>query len=200
MRIANGAFSLADEGTRFTAIDADIGLQADRVDVRRLTMADKDGHTLQVTGGAGVSLAERQVGQVDLRVTSDDFRVLDGNFGRLHLDTDLKVTGGLRALRTEGTMTVRSGRIEVDHVLEELRPAKGPVIDVAPSPASDQPDTGRGDDRGPAARAGGGHGEPARDACGAAGRDRRPARRSSTRWPSTCASPCRTRWSCAATA
>ena len=42
-------------------------------------MADNDGHTLQVTGGAGVSLAERQVGQVDLRVTSDDFRVLDGD-------------------------------------------------------------------------------------------------------------------------
>jgi translocation and assembly module TamB len=139
LRIANGAFSLADEGTRFTALDADIGLQADRVDVRRLTMADKDGHTLQVTGGAGVSLAERQVGQVDLRVTSDDFRVLDGEFGRLHLDTDLKVTGGLRALRTEGTMTVRSGRIEIDHVLEELRPAKGPVIDVAPSPAPANP-------------------------------------------------------------
>ena len=173
LRIANGAFSLADEGTRFTALDADIGLQADRVDVRRLTMADKDGHTLQVTGGAGVSLAERQVGQVDLRVTSDDFRVLDGKFGRLHLDTDLKVTGGLRALRTEGTMTVRSGRIEIDHVLEELRPAKGPVIDVAPSPAADQPHAGRGDDGGPAARAGGGHGEPARDASGAAVGDRR---------------------------
>ena len=139
LRIANGAFSLADEGTRFTAIDADIGLQADRVDVRRLTMADNDGHTLQVTGGAGVSLAERQVGQVDLHVTSDDFRVLDGNYGRIHLDTDLKVTGGLRALRTAGTMTVRSGRIEVDRVLEELRPAKGTVIDPAPSPAPTNP-------------------------------------------------------------
>ena len=139
VRIANGAFSLADEGTRFTAIEADIALQPDRIDVRRLTMADKDGHTLQATGGAGVSLAERQVGQVDLRVTSDDFRVLDGKFGRLHLDTDVKVTGALSALRTEGTMTVRSGRIEVDHVLEELRPTKGAVIDVAPSPAATNP-------------------------------------------------------------
>ncbi|MEO5823448.1 MAG: translocation/assembly module TamB domain-containing protein, partial [Vicinamibacteraceae bacterium] len=132
VRVANGAFTITDEGTQFTAIQADIGLQADRVDVRQLEVADKDGHKLQVVGRAGVSLAERQVGDVDLRVTSDEFSVLDGNFGRLHLDTNVTVKGALRALRAEGTMTVRSGRIEVDHVLEELRPSKGgAVIDVA---------------------------------------------------------------------
>ncbi len=66
-------------------------MQADRVDVRTLQIGDKDGKLLQVTGRAGVSLAERQVGDVDLRVTSDDFSVLDGNFGRLHLDTNVAV-------------------------------------------------------------------------------------------------------------
>jgi translocation and assembly module TamB len=143
VRIANGGFRLTDEGTTFTNIQADIGLQADRVDVRQLQIADKDGHLLQVRGGAGVSLAERRVGNVDLRLTSDDFSVLDGNFGRLHLDTDIAVTGALQSLRADGTITIGSGRIEVDHVLEELRPAKagGAVIDVAaaPSPSPGNP-------------------------------------------------------------
>ncbi len=133
LKVANGAFTLTDEGTTFTNIQADIGLGEDCVAVRTLQFGDSDGHLLQVTGGAGVSLADRQVGQVDLRVTSTDFTVLDGNFGRLHLDTNVAVTGSLTALSAEGAITVRSGRIEVDHVLEELRPAKagGAVIDVA---------------------------------------------------------------------
>jgi autotransporter translocation and assembly factor TamB len=102
-------------------------------------MADKDGKLLQVTGGAGVSLSERRLGDVALHVTSDDFRVLDGDFGRVHLDTDVNVTGALNALKAEGRVTLRSGRVEVDRVLEELRPAKGAVIDVAPAPAATQP-------------------------------------------------------------
>ena len=138
--VANGAFQLTDEGTRFTAIEADIAMQADRVDVRRLQVADKDGHKMQVTGGAGVSLAERQLGQVDLKITSDDFSVLDGEFGRIHLDTDVAVKGALTALRAEGALTVRSGRIEVDRVLEQLRPSKGgAVIDVAAPTTTTQP-------------------------------------------------------------
>ncbi len=143
VRVSNGAFRLTDEGTRFSNIQADIGLQADRVDVRRLQIGDNDGQLLQVTGRAGVSLAQRQVGDIDLRIASDDFSVLDGNFGRLHLDTDLTVTGTLQALRAAGAITVGSGRIEVDQVLEELRPATagGAAIDVAaaPSPSSSTP-------------------------------------------------------------
>ena len=161
-------------------------------------MADNDGHTLQVAGGAGVSLAERQVGQVDLHVTSDNFRVLDGNYGRIHLDTDLKVTGGLRALNG-GHDHRRSGRIEVDRVLENF-PGQGHDVESGAVARADQPHAVRGDNGGLAAGAGGGLGGPARGAGGPAGRDRRPARRSSTRWPWTCASRCRTRWSCAATA
>jgi autotransporter translocation and assembly factor TamB len=139
VRIADGAFALADEGTRFTQLQADVTLQPDRIEVRQLQVADKDGHPLRVTGGAGVSLAERQVGDVDLRVTSDNFRILDGRFGRVHLDTDLRVSGGLSALKAEGTIRIPTGRLEIDRVLEELRPAKGAVIDVAPSPAATQP-------------------------------------------------------------
>jgi autotransporter translocation and assembly factor TamB len=138
VRVANGGFRLTDEGTTFTNIQADIGLQADRVDVRQLQVADKDGHLMQVTGRAGVSLAKRQVGDVDLKVTSDDFSVLDGDFGRLHLDTDVTVSGSLQALRANGAITVGSGRIEVDRVLEELRPAtgSGAIVEVAAAPST----------------------------------------------------------------
>ena len=140
------------------------------------------------------------MGDVDLRVTSDDFSVLDGNFGRLHLDTDVAVTGTLQALRADGTITVGSGRIEVDHVLEELRPAKagGAVIDVAaapsPSPSNPAPSAAVATDFPP---------QPAVAAAGppaapepAPGRGSRSGRRAvdrSTRWRSTCASRSPTR-------
>lgn len=139
VHVSNGAFALAGEGTRFTNIQAQVALSADRVDVRQLEVSDAEGHRLQVAGGAGVSLAQRQVGDVDLKITSEDFRVLDGDFGRLSLDLDVGVRGRLQALRAEGRVDVRTGRIEVDHVLESLRPAKGAVIDVAPSPAPTNP-------------------------------------------------------------
>jgi translocation and assembly module TamB len=138
VRVANGAFRLTDEGTRFSNIQADIGLEADRIAVRQLQIGDQDGHLFQVAGRAGVSLAERRIGDVDLRVTSNDFSVIDGNFGRLHLDTDIAVTGSLQGLRAAGSINIGSGRIEVDNVLEELRPAKadGAVVEVAAAPSA----------------------------------------------------------------
>jgi autotransporter translocation and assembly factor TamB len=139
VHVANGSFAIAGEGTPFTNIQAEVALSADRIDVKQLEVSDADGHRLQVTGGAGVSLAERRVGDVDLKLSSEDFRVLDGDFGRLSLDLDVGVRGALAALRAEGTVAVRTGRIEVDRVLETLRPAKGTVVDVAPSPAPANP-------------------------------------------------------------
>ena len=137
VRVANGGFALSD-GTPFSAIGADIALSADRIDVRRLEATDRQGHRLTGSGGAGVSLSERQLGSVDVKLTGDDFRVLDGDFGRLALDLNLGVSGAVNALRASGTIKVRSGRIEVDKVLAQVRPPAEP-LDIAPGPAPTNP-------------------------------------------------------------
>ena len=134
VKIANGAFALTADGTPFTGLGADIGLSAERVDVRRFAISDRQGHTLTGTGGAALSLADRRLGDVDVKLTGDDFRVLDGDFGRLALDVNLGVNGAISALRAEGTITVRTGRIEVDRVLEQVRPPAQP-LEFAPGPA-----------------------------------------------------------------
>jgi translocation and assembly module TamB len=137
VKVANGAFALTD-GTPFTGIGADIGLSADRIDVRQLEAVDREGHRLTGSGGAGLSLGERQLGTVDVRLTGEDFRVLDGDFGRLALDLNLGVRGAVNALRADGTIKVRSGRIEVDKVLAQVRPPEEP-LEVAPAPAAPKP-------------------------------------------------------------
>ena len=122
-------------------------MRDDRLDVRRFEIADKDGQRLTVTGGVGLSLADRALGRVDLKLTGQDFRILDGDLGRLSVDVDLGVRGERRpALRAEGTVAVRDGRIEIDHVLEELRPtsqvsALRPATPAAPAGSGARPET-----------------------------------------------------------
>ena len=83
-----------------------------------LRVLDDDGHPLSATGTVG--LAERRVGSVNVNVDAQDFRVMNSRFGKLSLDVDLKMAGALAALKVQGDVRVRDGRIEVDRVLEQM--------------------------------------------------------------------------------
>jgi autotransporter translocation and assembly factor TamB len=135
VQVTGGAFTLAAEDSRFTGLEADLGFQQDRLTVRRFTIADRQGHTLTASGGADVSIAGRSIGNVDVKLSGRDFRVLDGRYGRLTADLDLGVSGAPSALRAEGTIGVTSGRIEVDRVLEEIR-QPAPVVETAAAPVA----------------------------------------------------------------
>jgi translocation and assembly module TamB len=159
VRITGGALTVPAADTTFSGLEADLGFRDDRLDVRRFEIADKDGKRLTVTGGVGLSSADRALGRVDLKLTGQDFRILDGDLGRMSVDVDLGVRGEATALRAEGTVAVRDGRIEVDHVLEEFRPTSQVS---APPPPGDQPGSrqdGRRSDGDPPAKAGGLQGE-----------------------------------------
>jgi TamB, inner membrane protein subunit of TAM complex len=56
---------------------------------------------------------------VDVKVQSQGFEVLHNDLANLQLDTDLRVTGELRAPRIEGFVEVDSGNVDVARVLEE---------------------------------------------------------------------------------
>jgi autotransporter translocation and assembly factor TamB len=62
---------------------------------------------------------EREVGAVDVRVQSENFEVIDNELADLKVDTEVRVTGELRAPRVEGYVEVESGTIDVSRVLEQ---------------------------------------------------------------------------------
>jgi autotransporter translocation and assembly factor TamB len=66
-----------------------------------------------------LAVHERAVGAVDVKIQSEAFEVLHNDLADLRLDTDLRVTGELRAPRIEGFVEVDSANVDVARVLEE---------------------------------------------------------------------------------
>ncbi len=118
LTVQNGAFVLTGTDTRLQGLEAALRLHEDQVSIDTLRVLDGDGHPLSATGTVG--LAERRVGSVNVNVDAQDFRVMNSRFGKLSLDVDLKMAGELAALKVQGDVRVRDGRIEVDRVLEEM--------------------------------------------------------------------------------
>ncbi len=118
LTVQNGAFVLTGTDTRLQGLEAAVRLHEDQVSIDTLRVLDDDGHPLSATGTVG--LAERRVGSVNVNVGAQDFRVMNSRFGKLSLDVDLKMAGELAALKVQGDVRVRDGRIEVDRVLEEM--------------------------------------------------------------------------------
>ena len=77
-----------------------------------------DEHQKVMTVGGTLAVHERAVGAVDVKVQSEDFEVIDNQLADLKLDTDVRVTGELRAPRVEGFVEVETGSIDVARLLE----------------------------------------------------------------------------------
>jgi translocation and assembly module TamB len=73
-----------------------------------------------MTVGGTLAVHERSVGSVNVTVQSEDFEVIDNELADLKLDTDVRVTGELRAPRVEGFVEVEAGTIEAGRVLEQV--------------------------------------------------------------------------------
>jgi autotransporter translocation and assembly factor TamB len=116
--IRGGAFAIPDLGTAYTGLDTRIDLKPDAVTISEMKILDE--HKRAMTVGGTLAVHERAVGAVDVTITSEDFEVVDNQYADLKLDTDLKVTGELRATRVEGLVEVESGTIDVARVLEEV--------------------------------------------------------------------------------
>ena len=144
IEIQGGALTIPDLGTAYTGIDTRIELRPEAVSIREMRIVDEHQKVLTVGGTLGVE--ERAVGSVDISITSEDFEVIDNDLADLKLDTNVKVTGNVRAPRVVGTVEVETGTIDVAEVLElttsdpyELEPTTmwGPPApeDEAPQPS-----------------------------------------------------------------
>jgi autotransporter translocation and assembly factor TamB len=114
--ITNGAFTVASTGVAYTGLNGRIDLQPGRAVFNGVQVADSHRKTLTI--GGDVSLEQKALGNLALAIKSRDFEVLDNDLGRVSLDTDVKVGGRVAAPRIEGTVSVGSGEINIDRVLE----------------------------------------------------------------------------------
>ena len=114
--VRGGTFAIPDLGTTYTGLDTRVSLTTDEVTIEQMRLVDE--HQKVMTIGGTLAVHERAVGAVDVKVQSEDFEVIDNDLADLKLDTDMRVTGELRAPRIEGFVEVETGTVDVARVLD----------------------------------------------------------------------------------
>lgn len=134
--IKGGAFGIPALGTEYTGLDTQIQFKPDAVSVSQMRVVDK--HKNVLTIGGTLAVHERSVGAVDIKMQSQDFEAIDNEFAtNLRVDTDLRLTGTIRAPKVEGYIESESGSINVQAVLE--RATASPYATEAASLEPQQP-------------------------------------------------------------
>ncbi len=115
--VRNGAMTIADltEGG-YTGLNTRIAFEPDRVRIERFSVLDEHQHALTV--GGDITLQQRSVGAMQLGIQADQFEVVDNDLGKLDLNANLRVSGEVRAPRIAGDVSVHSGTIDVQKVLD----------------------------------------------------------------------------------
>lgn len=113
--IRNGAFGVPLGGVSYSGLNTRIDLTPDKVTLQSFQILDEHGEALNVSGDLAVH--EKSVGAVNIRITSDNFEIIDNELGDVGLDTSITISGELRRPKVAGQVRVEAGRIEVDRVL-----------------------------------------------------------------------------------
>jgi len=113
--IKGGAFSVPDLGTSYSGLDTRIDLKPDLVTISEFRILDKNKQPMTI--GGSLAVHERMVGAVDIQVQSDDFKIAANKTADLKFDTDVHITGTIRAPKVEGSVEVEPGTIDVADVL-----------------------------------------------------------------------------------
>ena len=115
--IQKAAFNVEPTGVNYTDLEGRIDLQNDRVHIDQIKLLDNQQKPLTITGDLAVD--ERKVGDVSIKLTADDFKVIDNKMGNVRIKSDLSLTGDLAAPRLEGDLGVTTGRIDLDPILAQ---------------------------------------------------------------------------------
>ena len=114
----NGGFSVVATGVTYANAIARLMLEGDRVLVDRFELSDDDADRLVAIGQLG--LQRLSIGEMNLQISSSQFKVLDNEFGNMEVDSDVRVTGEVAKPTITGEIVTRPGRLEVDQILEQL--------------------------------------------------------------------------------
>jgi autotransporter translocation and assembly factor TamB len=118
VEVRNGGFQVPELGTTYTGLDTRIDLTPDALKIAEMKIVDNHGSPLTI--GGQLAVHGREVGGVQVTLQSHDFKVIDNQLGNVRLDTDLRLTGELRAPRLEGSVDVNTGTLDVAKILEQV--------------------------------------------------------------------------------
>ncbi len=113
--IRGGGFGVPATGVSYTGLDTTLALSSDRITIPNLRIVDEEGKAMTITGS--LATHARQVGAVDVKITSNDFEIIDNELGDVGVETNLEVTGQLRRPKIAGDVKLQSARLEVDKIL-----------------------------------------------------------------------------------
>ena len=113
--VQNGAFNIPATGVNYTNLDGRIDLQQDRVHVGAISVLDNHENALNISGDLPLHVSADS--GVQVYVHSDDVKVIDNKMGNLRVNTDLALTGELRAPRLQGDLGVTTGRLDLDPII-----------------------------------------------------------------------------------
>jgi autotransporter translocation and assembly factor TamB len=116
LEIRGGAFAVPELGTSYTGFDTRIDLTTHTVQISEFKILDSRGFPMTIGGSLGVHA--RQVGDVNIHITAENFEVVDNQLADVKIDTDMRVTGTPMAPRVEGVVEIENGTIQVGEVLE----------------------------------------------------------------------------------
>jgi autotransporter translocation and assembly factor TamB len=114
----NGGFSVVATGVTYTNAVARLLFEGDRLMVDRFELSDDDLDKLVAIGQLGIE--RRSIGEMNLQISSSQFKVLDNQFGDMQIDSDVRVTGEVAKPIVTGEIVTRPARLEVDQILEQL--------------------------------------------------------------------------------
>jgi autotransporter translocation and assembly factor TamB len=118
VEIRGGSFSVPQLGTAYSGLDTRLGLTPEGISIQEFKVLDDRGFPMTV--GGTLAMHAREVGAVDVRITSDRFEVIDNELADLKLNSDIRVTGEIRRPRIVGTVEVENGTIHVARLLEQV--------------------------------------------------------------------------------
>lgn len=118
LAIRDGAFHVPLVDAEYTGLQADMHVGNDQVRVDTLRLLDVRGNALEISGTLG--LVDTALGDVDLRASADEFRLIDNDLGDVRLTADLTVAGTPAAPVVRGELSLPSSRIDVDRMLVAL--------------------------------------------------------------------------------
>jgi hypothetical protein len=136
--IQQTTFEVVETGVTYQQLNADLLLEGQGLTVRQLTVLDGNGREARVEGRLSLpGLSPDRA--FNLRLTANEFLVLDNEAGEVAIDAQLQAAGTIAAPKVTGTIEVERGRLEVDTLLDRLvapgyRPSKVPEIAEAPPP------------------------------------------------------------------
>lgn len=116
VNVDQAAFVVAASGARYKNGQAALRLGSDRVTVETLHLDDNRGRALEVRGSLGTH--ELRVGDLEIDITAKGFEVLRNEFGTVEIDAQLRLRGVAESPQLQGSLTVSSGELRVDEILD----------------------------------------------------------------------------------